>query len=255
MCCNSETPLYRLEEAFKGLDSELILGVPISPDQLNDNNLGRAMDKLFEAGTNKIFSQISQNAIGCFKLDTGNHHFKSLHKIKTEVVEAPKYDRGRPQKGKERQPKHIEYEVNVTIEEDPAKVEKLRLEAGCFVLITNVPAQDHEKAWTGEKLLRLYKEQDGIEKNFGFLKDPAIVNAIFLKKTERVEALGLILLLSLLLWRLVERDLNLYVKNTGNLLPGWDKRMTKSPTAFMMTTKFLNVLVITAGKQRHWLSR
>ncbi|WP_394698498.1 hypothetical protein [uncultured Desulfobacter sp.] len=32
------------------------------------------MDKLFEAGTNKIFSQISQNAIGCFKLDTGNHH-------------------------------------------------------------------------------------------------------------------------------------------------------------------------------------
>ncbi len=69
-------------------------------------------------------------------------------------------------------------------------------------------------------------------------------------KTERVEALRLILLLSLLLWRLVERDLNLYVKNTGNLLPGWDKRMTKSPTAFMMTTKFLNVLVITAGKQR-----
>ncbi|WP_320042647.1 hypothetical protein [uncultured Desulfobacter sp.] len=85
----------------------------------------------------------------------------------------------------------------MTIEEDPEKVERLRLEAGCFVLITNVPAQDHEKAWIGEKLLRLYKEQDGIEKNFGFLKDPAIVNAIFLKKPERVEALGLILLLSI----------------------------------------------------------
>ncbi|WP_320042377.1 DUF4277 domain-containing protein [uncultured Desulfobacter sp.] len=85
---SGRTPLYRLEEAFKGLDSELILGVPISPDQLNDNNLGRAMDKLFEAGTNKIFSQISQNAIGCFKLDgpvksqsPNRAFFLSLHTI------------------------------------------------------------------------------------------------------------------------------------------------------------------------------
>ena len=100
--------------------------------------------------------------------------------------------------------------MNVTIEEDPEKTKKLRKEAGCFVLITNVPAQDQEKEWTSLELLQLYKEQDGIEKNFSFLKDPAIVNAIFLKKPERVETLGLILLLSLLLWRLVERDLRLY---------------------------------------------
>ena len=155
-----------------------------------------------------------------------------------------KYSKGRPKKGEVRKPKSIEYELKATVEEDSEKTEKIRLEAGCFVLITNVPAQANQQEWPGIELLRLYKEQDGIEKNFGFLKDPAIVNAIFLKKPKRVEALGLILLLSLLLWRLIERNLKLHVKKTGKRLPGWKKKPTNSPTAFMMTTKFLSILVI-----------
>ena len=39
-------------------------------------------------------------------------------------------------------------------------------------------------------------EQYGIENNFSFLKDDQIVNAIFLKRPERIEALGLILLIA-----------------------------------------------------------
>jgi len=471
---SGRTPLYRLEESFNGMDTELLLGKPIAPGQFNDTNLGRVMDTLFNTGTQKIFSQISQNAIGCFKLDTRHHHFdttsvsvfgdydhpdpplnityghskakrpdlkqfmismlcvdrnipiigqtqdgnssdktlnnellsnisahmaeygfspgasiyiadsafvttanlakanknkvrflsrlpanfneckrviseavstdewldigvlaksqsekrpaafyrhfdttvtiedtsyraivlhssandkrrqkridrmikaskaelikkikdmvpqsfkclpdaeivadelaktahKSLHKMCVEITEVPIYGRGRPKKGEIRKPKRIEYDLNVTLEEDPEKTEKLRFEAGCFVLITNVPIQDKDQNWTGAELLQLYKEQDGIEKNFGFLKDPAIVNAIFLKKPERIEALGLILLLSLLLWRLVERNLKRYVKKTNNRLPGWKKQLTGNPTSFMMTTKFLNILVISIGKQR-----
>ena len=175
---------------------------------------------------------------------------KSLYNLRSEIIDVPKYSKGRPKKGEVRKPKSIEYELKATIEEEPERTEKIRLEAGCFVLITNVPAQDDEQEWPGVELLRLYKEQDGIEKNFGFLKDPAIVNAIFLKKPKRVEALGLILLLSLLLWRLIERNLKLHVKKTGKQLPGRKKKLTNSPTAFMMTTKFLSILVITVGRQR-----
>ena len=62
-----------------------------------------------------------------------------------------------------------------------------------------------------------------MEQNFAFLKDPVIVNSLFLKKPERIEALGLVLLLALLLWRLVERTLRVHVETTGNPLMGWDK--------------------------------
>ncbi len=72
---SGRTLLYRLEQASDQTDTELIFGKPMSPDKFNDTNLGRELDKLFETGTQKIFSQISQNAIGCFKLDTRHHHF------------------------------------------------------------------------------------------------------------------------------------------------------------------------------------
>jgi transposase len=87
----------------------------------------------------------------------------------------------------------MEYDLNITIEEDPEKTEKIRLEAGSFVLITNVLALGKKLDCSDPEIICLYKEQDGNEKNFGFLKDPAISNAIFLEKSERIKALELIL--------------------------------------------------------------
>jgi hypothetical protein len=53
------------------------------------------------------------------------------------------------------------------------------------------------------------------------LRNNSIVNSLFLKKPERIEALGLVLLLALLLWRLVERTLRVHVETTGNPLMVW----------------------------------
>jgi transposase len=53
-------------------------------------------------------------------------------------------------------------------------------------------------AHSARAVLQAYKEQHGIEQNYGFLKDPLSVNSLFLKKPERLEALGLVLLLALL---------------------------------------------------------
>lgn len=120
---------------------------------------------------------------------------------------------------------------------------------GCFVLLTNVPAQGQMAHSAGE-VLRAYKAQHGVEQTFAFLKDPVIVNSLFLKKPQRIEALGLILLLALLLWRLVERTLRVHVETTGNALTGWDKKETQKPTAFMLMTKFAAVLVLKVGVHR-----
>jgi hypothetical protein len=76
------------------------------------------------------------------------------------------------------------------------------------------------------------------------------VNSLFLKKPERMDALGLVLLLALLLWRLVERALRVHVETPGNTLTGWDKKVTQKPTAFMMMTKFAAVLVLKVGGHR-----
>ena len=72
---SGRTPLYRLEEFFQEKDTELILGHDVNPELFCDYNVGRVLDKLFDAGTQRIFSQIAQNAIGVFEVDPNRVHF------------------------------------------------------------------------------------------------------------------------------------------------------------------------------------
>jgi len=173
----------------------------------------------------------------------------AYHRVEVVVEERPQYGPGRPSHKHPRVIKALRYGLQGTLHERAEVIAHKKQEAGCFVLLTNVPTAG-EMAHKAGEVLRAYKEQHGVEQNFAFLKDPVIVNSLFLKKPERIEALGLVLLLALLLWRLVERALRVHVETTGNPLVGWDKKATQKPTAFMMMTKFAAVLVIKVGGQR-----
>jgi transposase len=171
------------------------------------------------------------------------------HDLSIEILEQPKYARGRPKNGEPRQVKEIQYALAVVPREKTEAVATKREEAGCFVLLSNVP-KEGELAHTEAEVLKVYKEQHGIEQNFAFLKDPVIVNSIFIKKPHRIEALGLVLLLALLIWRLMERSLRQHVETSKTKLTGLNKRLTDSPTSYMITKMFSSVMVIKAGNQR-----
>jgi transposase len=173
-----------------------------------------------------------------------------LFTVSASVEKVPKYPRGRPKMGDKRTPDRFEYRIEPSLEEDKQKIQTLREEAGCFVLLSNLISHSEKAEWSAEDLLRLYKNQSGIEQNFGFLKDPVIINSVFLKKNSRIEVLGMILLISLLIWRLIERAMRLYIEENKTTMTGWVKRRTKRPTSFMMSTKFHTVLVIKSGNQR-----
>jgi len=174
----------------------------------------------------------------------------SYHDIQWQIAEIEKYPRGRPPKDKPRKPIGREYILNVNIVENTQAVAPLRMKAGCFVLVTNLSTPEFIDQWPADELLRLYKSQSGIERNFGFLKDPVIVNSIFLKRPRRIEALGLVLLIALLIWRLIERCLRQHIQRTGSTITGWKDKPTKRPTAFMMSTKFIHILVVKSGRKR-----
>jgi transposase len=173
----------------------------------------------------------------------------TYHQVEVVVAARPKYGPGRPSTHTPRPIKAMRYGLQVTIHERHDVMRRKSDEAACFVLLTNVP-RDGDMGHNATEILQAYKNQHGIEQNYAFLKDPLIVNSLFLKKPERIEALGLVLLLALLLWRLVERTLRLHVETTGNTLTGWDQKETPKPTAFMMMTKFSAVTVLKVGAQR-----
>jgi hypothetical protein len=72
----------------------------------------------------------------------------------------------------------------------------------------------------------------------------------FLKLPERIEALGLILLIALLVWRLMEHTMRTELKATDTALPGWDNKPCKRPTSYMLTWKFRGIIVLRIGEER-----
>lgn len=173
----------------------------------------------------------------------------AYHLVDVTVEERPMYGRGRPSSHQPRTVTAMRYRLKTTIRPATEYISRREEEAGCFVLLTNVPLVGH-LAHSARDILTVYKEQHGTEQNYGFLKDPVIVNSLFLKKPERIEALGLVLLLALLIWRLMERAMRTHVDTTSTPLPGWDQKATERPTSFMMVTKFAGVIVLKRGPYR-----
>jgi transposase len=174
----------------------------------------------------------------------------TLHSLELGVEREEIYGRGRPKKGEERKPLKINYKITGMITEKTEAIQKQKRINGCFVLLCNLPLKNGEQGYGGKDVLTAYKDQCGVERNFGFLKDEAIVNALFLKKPSRIEALGLILLISLLIARLLEYQMRDSLAKSGETLPGWDKKPTQKPTFYMLTIKFKGLLVIKIGNQR-----
>lgn len=73
---SGRSPLYRMDDFFGNQDTEeLVLGAKIDPSDFTDHNVGRILDRCFAAGTTQIYSQIVQNAIRGFSIDTSVGHY------------------------------------------------------------------------------------------------------------------------------------------------------------------------------------
>src|SRR5208283_1829699 len=172
-----------------------------------------------------------------------------FHQLVGRIEEKTIYAGGRPKADGTRKIKRSAYRLKISLQPKEQAVARARKEAGCFVLITNEP-EESSGGLSSQELLRAYQDQHSVERNFGFLKDPVIVNALFLKSPRRIEALGLIFVLALMIWRLMERTMRVSLKESNSKVVGWNNRQTSRPTSFMMTTKFVSVIVIRTAERR-----
>jgi transposase len=178
---------------------------------------------------------------------------EKLHTITATVSPIAVRKRGRPPADGPA-PTTTRYMLSWNLALNPVAVEREKSIAGCFVLLTNVPIEN-DKKMSGKKLLQTYKGQYGVESDFAFLKDPLVVNDLFLKKPSRIDVLGMVLIIALMVWRLMERSMRVYVKNEKIDMPGWRKRRTRNPTSFMMTTMLFGIKVAIIDGQRFFVRR
>lgn len=242
---------YRIQEAPVDLDGRRYRALIVHSDA-HDRRRRKRIEKTVQKDKtilNNKADELSRKKLFCLPdAHAAAKAFQpgAFHHVDFEFEEFPVYGRGRPCKNDSRPVKNMRYGVVAKVSENNEAIEKLKEKAGCFVLLANVSAEKKSAL----EILRTYKKQDGIEKNFGFLKDPLVVNDMFLKTPSRIEALGLVLVLSLLLWRLMERSMRRITMEENSTLTGWNNGKTAKPTSFMMVSKFLPVVVgIKNGKR------
>lgn len=67
-------PLYRVEDFFSHQDTDLLVGKDISSASFSDDNIGRVLDRIYDYGSSKLFSNISLEAVKEFNISTTKIH-------------------------------------------------------------------------------------------------------------------------------------------------------------------------------------
>ena len=97
----------------------------------------------------------------------------------------------------------------------------------CFVLATNMP----KETLSDQQVLEAYKKQDYSEKGFAFLKKPEFfTSSLNLEKPGRIEAILMIMVLSLLVYSIAQRRLRKQLEEHNQTIPDQLKKPTKNPT-------------------------
>lgn len=174
----------------------------------------RAMDAALEAASKLMDTPFAcepdaRAALDRFEAEHGDKLLRITGDVALQHVPG-KRPAGRPRKDAAEIPVTTQYRVTLTVEADAAAAKAAIDEESLFVLV-----HTGTKPLSPREMLGAYKEQSVVENRFPFLKDPAWAEVFFIKTPHRLEALGYVLLLALLVWSVWERRVRANLKASG----------------------------------------
>jgi len=134
---------------------------------------------------------------------------------------------GRPRKGEK--PEHVGWRVVAQVVDREEAIFEALKSKGKFIIGSN---ELDEEQLPAEMILTAYKGQAAsVERGFRFLKDPMFfASSLFLEKPERIMALLMVMVLSLLVYALAERSLRTALTQRDESIPNQVGKPTQCPT-------------------------
>ena len=181
-------PLYLFEEFFTGKAPEHRIGPGVKSEHLNDDRLGRVLDRLFEADLTEIFVEIAGKAAERFSVSTMSICLDAtschLHgRYDDEGVQEPEEIRITYGYSRDHRSDLKQFAVNLMSTKDGG--------------VPNVLSKLEEP--TSDELLAEYRRRQSIERGFRFLKDPLFfASSVSVKAPRRVAAIAMVMGLCLL---------------------------------------------------------
>jgi transposase len=144
--------------------------------------------------------------------------------------------RGRPRNDEERL---IVYYIPAEIERNTEVILAEKEKLGRFILASNDLSLDPET------MLDYYKNQSAVEKGFRFLKDKSFrISEVYLKKPERIEALSMVMVLTLLIYSVAEWLIRKRLKERNEFVPNQVNKATQNPTLKWIFMDFMGIIEV-----------
>lgn len=147
-----------------------------------------------------------------------------FHQVALNIEPVSINRRGRPSPDPEKNIGKTVYVINAVIETDEQRIKTHLAESCIFVLCST------DIHLTAEQILREYKTQSSVEKKFQQLKSPQFVNSLYVETPERVEAIGYLMLISLMVLSVAEHVVRRGLKADNDFIIGPGKVKMTSPT-------------------------
>lgn len=249
---------YKAQSFRRNLDGDDYLFVVVHSSNLDkrktkriDKEIATLKDELTKAIktlTKREFACYADAAkeLELFRKDYANEFYP----LNTDVVAITRPQkrkgRGRPPKGCQPETETV-YQISCTLGAIQESARQKALEqANCFVLMTNLMDK------SALEVLTEYKNQTTVETSFKFLKSPVFLDAIYLKKESRIEALTCVLLLALFLHRILQRRVRKALEKEKSYVTVNGIKMER-PTGnrILQLLKYVQVAVIKEGDQEY----
>jgi transposase len=163
------------------------------------------------------------------------------------VPVGPKRPPGRPKRDAPPPPVHG-YQWHAGLERTPDFAHRHRQRYSRFILATNIL---DEQRYPAERLLQEYKAQQHVERGFRFLKDPLFfTSSVFVKKPQRVEALALVMALTLLVYSLGQRQLRAQLAHCDETVLDQKRKPTRKPTLRWVFQAFQAIHLVTTDARQ-----
>ena len=105
---------------------------------------------------------------------------------------------------------------------------------------------------THDSILSEYKAQQSCQRGFAFLKDPLFfADSIFLQSPERIDSLGMIMGLCLLVYTLAQRQIRAASRESKSTLKNQFGKPTDRPTLRWISPCFQSIHLVTVNQEKH----
>jgi len=248
---------YRLKSYIKTVERKLLRFIVVETTS-KEGLIGKTLDRE-KLSFEKSLKLLTNQTFACQKdAEKALQSFNAKNKRKLWLLNAIVCSETKVKLKRGRHPKGAPAEIDCTIinwyiqsdsiEQHKENVAKATQCSMTFVLVTNVLEEKMDDA----KVIFAYKGQSVVEVQFHLLKKPCLASQVFLKKPQRIDALMMLLNISLLIRALMQYQARETVK-TMDQPPkiGVGGRKFDIPTAENILALLRNYFIFFDGKNRY----